>query len=145
MDEGQELENSTRLAHLEVEAGGCPVVFRQHVRRFADGTGRCALSLSSLLSVPPPQWFLRDVYKRQLHTYILVPKDRELPAHLPEGTVVRTPLSKSVIYSSVPVSYTHLDVYKRQPPKFAPSRDKIPIDRNFAICFSTARELIPIL
>ncbi len=37
MDEGQELENSTRLAHLEVEAGGCPVVFRQHVRRFADG------------------------------------------------------------------------------------------------------------
>ena len=23
------------------------------------GTGRCALSLSSLLSVPPPQWFLR--------------------------------------------------------------------------------------
>ena len=45
--------------HLEVEAGGCPVVFRQHVRRFADGTGRCALSLSSLLSVPPPQWFLR--------------------------------------------------------------------------------------
>ena len=34
-------------------------VFRQHVRRFADGTGRCALSLSSLLSVPPPQWFLR--------------------------------------------------------------------------------------
>mgnify|MGYP002615376197 CR=1 FL=1 len=59
MDEGQELENSTRLAHLEVEAGGCSVVFRQHVRRFADGTGRCALSLSSLLSVPPPQWFLR--------------------------------------------------------------------------------------
>jgi len=57
LDEGQELENSTRLAHLEVEAGGCPVVFRQHVRRFADGTGRCALSLSSLLSVPPPQCF----------------------------------------------------------------------------------------
>ena len=59
LDEGQELENSTRLAHLEVEAGGCPAVFRQHVRRFADGTGRCTLSLSSLLSVPPPQWFLR--------------------------------------------------------------------------------------
>ena len=36
-----------------------------------------------------------------LHTYILVPKNRELPAHLPAGTVVRTPLSKSVIYSSV--------------------------------------------
>lgn len=36
-----------------------------------------------------------------LHTYVLVPSDRALPAHLPEGTVVRTPLSKSVIYSSV--------------------------------------------
>ena len=36
-----------------------------------------------------------------LHTYVLVPKDRELPAHLPAGTVVRTPLAKSVIYSSV--------------------------------------------
>ncbi|ADV43743.1 ABC transporter substrate-binding protein [Bacteroides helcogenes] len=36
-----------------------------------------------------------------LHTYILVPKETPLPEELPEGTVVRTPLSKSVIYSSV--------------------------------------------
>lgn len=36
-----------------------------------------------------------------LHTYILVPKENPLPEELPEGTVVRTPLSKSVIYSSV--------------------------------------------
>ncbi len=38
---------------------------------------------------------------KTLHTYLLVPKDRELPAHLPEGTVVRTPLRRSVVYSSV--------------------------------------------
>ena len=38
---------------------------------------------------------------KTLHTYILVPKEKPLPEQLPEGTVVRTPLSKSVIYSSV--------------------------------------------
>lgn len=38
---------------------------------------------------------------KTLHTYILVPAAKPLPAHLPQGTVVRTPLSKAVIYSSV--------------------------------------------
>ncbi len=36
-----------------------------------------------------------------LHTYILVDKNQPLPDCLPAGTVVRTPLSKAVIYSSV--------------------------------------------
>lgn len=36
-----------------------------------------------------------------LHTYVLVERSRELPADLPEGTVVRTPLSKALVYSSV--------------------------------------------
>lgn len=36
-----------------------------------------------------------------LHTYLLVPKDQELPAHLPEGTVVRTPLRRAVVSTSV--------------------------------------------
>lgn len=36
-----------------------------------------------------------------LHRYVLVPKEKELPAHLPQGTVVRTPLTRSVVYSSV--------------------------------------------
>ena len=36
-----------------------------------------------------------------LHTYLLVDRNLPLPAHLPEGTVVRTPLSKAVVYSSV--------------------------------------------
>ncbi|WP_418696431.1 ABC transporter substrate-binding protein [Bacteroides sp.] len=38
---------------------------------------------------------------KTLHTYVLVPAAEPLPEHLPEGTVVRTPLSKSVVYSSV--------------------------------------------
>ena len=38
---------------------------------------------------------------RTLHTYVLVPKNDSLPDNLPEGTVVRTPLSKSLVYSSV--------------------------------------------
>lgn len=38
---------------------------------------------------------------KTLHTYILVPASQPLPIHLPEGTIVRTPLRKSVIYSSV--------------------------------------------
>lgn len=38
---------------------------------------------------------------RTLHTYLLVPAAADMPAALPEGTVIRTPLKSSVIYSSV--------------------------------------------
>ena len=36
-----------------------------------------------------------------LRTYILVEKDKEMPAQLPEGTLVRTPLSKALVYTGV--------------------------------------------
>ena len=36
-----------------------------------------------------------------LHRYLLVPADGELPEGLPEGTLVRTPLSRSVIFTTV--------------------------------------------
>lgn len=36
-----------------------------------------------------------------LHTYLLIDKEKQLPAKLPSGTVVRTPLTRSVVYSSV--------------------------------------------
>ncbi|MDR0894698.1 MAG: ABC transporter substrate-binding protein [Prevotellaceae bacterium] len=41
-----------------------------------------------------------------LHTYILIPAADSLPptAHLPEGTVVRTPVRRSLVYSSVHLS-----------------------------------------
>lgn len=41
---------------------------------------------------------------RLLHRYLLVPRDQELPPQLPQGTVVRTPLEKSLVYSSVHAS-----------------------------------------
>ena len=36
-----------------------------------------------------------------LHTYVLVDKNSKEPSDLPDGTVVRVPLEKSVVYSSV--------------------------------------------
>ena len=38
---------------------------------------------------------------KTLHTYILVPRQSRLPQNLPEGTVIRTPLSNALVYSSV--------------------------------------------
>lgn len=38
---------------------------------------------------------------KTLHTYVLIPSSHPIPEHLPEGTIIRTPLLKSVIYSSV--------------------------------------------
>ena len=36
-----------------------------------------------------------------LHTYVLVDRSIELPAALPEGTLVRTPVEKALVYSAV--------------------------------------------
>ncbi len=36
-----------------------------------------------------------------LHTYILIDKTKPEPQNLPEGTIIRTPLSKAVVYSAV--------------------------------------------
>lgn len=48
-----------------------------------------------------------------LHTYLLADREKPLPEHLPEGTAVRTPLQKSVIYSSVHCSlWSELDELK---------------------------------
>ena len=38
---------------------------------------------------------------KTLHTYLLVDKQSTAPSHLPQGTVVRVPLEKSLVYSSV--------------------------------------------
>ena len=42
-----------------------------------------------------------------LHTYILVDKDKEVPDHLPEGTLVRTPLSKALVYTATHCNLIH--------------------------------------
>ena len=38
---------------------------------------------------------------KALHTYVLVPRDAELPVHLPKGTVLRTPLEHAVVFTTV--------------------------------------------
>ena len=42
-----------------------------------------------------------------LRTYILVDKDKEVPDHLPEGTLVRTPLSKALVYTATHCNLIH--------------------------------------
>ncbi len=39
-----------------------------------------------------------------LHTYVLVPRDSVVPANLPQGTVVRTPIARALVYSEVHTS-----------------------------------------
>lgn len=39
-----------------------------------------------------------------LHRYVLVPREADLPADLPDGTVVRTPVKNALVYSSVHTS-----------------------------------------
>ena len=39
-----------------------------------------------------------------LHSYVLVPKGQDVPDDLPQGEVIRTPLSKSLFYTSIHVS-----------------------------------------
>ena len=39
-----------------------------------------------------------------LHRYVLVPRDAVLPEGLPEGTLVRTPVQRALVYSSVHTS-----------------------------------------
>jgi len=38
---------------------------------------------------------------KQLQTYILIPKNQNLPSSLPEGIVIRTPLERTAVFSSV--------------------------------------------
>ena len=81
------------------------------------GRGKASLALSggdtlslrhaeNLIVVEYPDYTLAALRNpwdtlKTLHTYVLVPKDKPLPDNLPEGTVVRTPLARSLVYSSV--------------------------------------------
>ena len=38
---------------------------------------------------------------KPLHTYVLVPREAQEPVHLPKGTVIRTPLERAVIFTTV--------------------------------------------
>ena len=66
-----------------------------------------ALKYSSNLSIVKHDGYtevkLRNPWKegKTLHTYILVPQANELPADLPEGTVIRTPVKRAVVFTTV--------------------------------------------
>ena len=38
---------------------------------------------------------------RLLHTYVLVPRDQSMPERLPHGTVIRTPVARAAIFTTV--------------------------------------------
>jgi iron complex transport system substrate-binding protein len=46
---------------------------------------------------------VRDPWRKErlLQRYILVPREKPLPANLPEGTVIKTPIQHAIVYSSV--------------------------------------------
>ena len=74
----------------------------------AQGTGETvAFQYAKLLSVVDYGSYqvatLKNPWKEgyTLHTYVLVPSDREMPAHLPNGTIIRTPLERAVVFTTV--------------------------------------------
>lgn len=36
-----------------------------------------------------------------MHRYIIVPKNKKIPVHIPDGTIIRTPLRHTIVFSSV--------------------------------------------
>lgn len=77
-------------AGAEAQAG------RQDTLRYARGLAVTHCADYDLVSIRDP-W---DTLKTR-HTYILVDRNREVPSDLPEGTVIRVPVRKAVIYTSV--------------------------------------------
>lgn len=65
-----------------------------------------SLSHASLLKISRNEGFIRvdiaDPWNSGgiLHTYLLVPSDKNMPKALPQGTVVRTPLKRAVVGTS---------------------------------------------
>lgn len=65
------------------------------------------LKYSGLLRIEPCDSFTRVLIKNAWHeeknlaTYILVPRNHPLPNPLPAGTLIRTPLRKAILHSSV--------------------------------------------
>lgn len=66
-----------------------------------------ALQYASLLRIERADSFIvcdvENAWRRGdlLHRYVLVPKAQPLPTRLPEGTLLRTPLERAVVFTSV--------------------------------------------
>lgn len=78
----------------------------QHDRSAGQGED-LTLRYASLLHITRCDSFttveVKNAWKEQnlLATYILVPRDQKLPQQLPEGTLLRTPLQRAVLHSSI--------------------------------------------
>ena len=65
------------------------------------------LKYSSLLSIVRYDGYtevnIKNPWKegKVLHTYLLVPREKELPAHHPHGTVIRTPVERAAVFTTV--------------------------------------------
>lgn len=72
-----------------------------------EGGDTLHLKYSSLLSVVQHEGYtevdIRNPWKEGmlLHTYILVPRQSELPQDLPHGTIIRTPVERAAVFTTV--------------------------------------------
>jgi ABC-type Fe3+-hydroxamate transport system, periplasmic component len=65
------------------------------------------LKYSTLLSIVKYDGYtevdIRNPWKegKILHSYILVPREAQMPDHLPHGTIIRTPVERSAVFTTV--------------------------------------------
>lgn len=72
-----------------------------------EGGDTLNLKYSSLLAIVKYEEYtqvdIRNPWKegKLLHTYILVPREKEMPEHLPHGTIIRTPVERAAVFTTV--------------------------------------------
>ena len=77
---------------------------------FIEGATNIEMKYASLLTMQQGDGFVLAQIKNPwdstaiLHSYVLIPKEQEIPDNLPQGEIIRTPLSHSLFYTSVHVS-----------------------------------------
>ena len=75
-----------------------------------DNTATIDMKYATLLTMQEGDGFVLAQIKnpwdttRILHSYVLVPKGNDMPTDLPQGDIVRTPLSHALLYTSLHVS-----------------------------------------
>ncbi len=72
-----------------------------------EGGDTLSLKYASLLNIVRYDGYttveIRHPWKegKWLHTYVLVPRDQSLPAGLPHGTIIRTPVQRAAVFTTV--------------------------------------------
>lgn len=73
----------------------------------SEGEGGIEMKYATMISLKEGDGYTAAEFKnpwdstKVLHRYVLVPKDAEMPANLPEGDIIRTPISNMLCYVSV--------------------------------------------